>query len=101
ARRAHHYLPNRIVGLHDPAAGTPDLPLLAGKTAVGGRAALFVCRNIACQRPVTEASGGAAALEAGLPSATDTPRGGLAPAILGGAASAEATSAFAQRSPFA
>ena len=101
AALARHYLPNRIVALHDPAAGTPDLPLLAGKTAVGGRAALYVCRNFACQRPVTEAGDVPAALEAGRPSAGDAPRGGLTPATLGGAASAEATSALAQRSPFA
>jgi aryl-alcohol dehydrogenase-like predicted oxidoreductase len=101
AELARHYLPNRIVALHDPAAGASDLPLLAGKAAVGGRAALYVCRNFACQRPVTDPGDVASALEAGVRSPEDAPRGGLAPAILGGAASAEATSALAQRSPFA
>ncbi|MBI4278693.1 MAG: thioredoxin domain-containing protein, partial [Armatimonadetes bacterium] len=55
---ARHHLPNRIVALHDPAAGAdvagasgapageaPALPLLAGKGLVDGRAALYVCRN--------------------------------------------------------
>jgi hypothetical protein len=37
AEVARHYLPNRIVALHDPAHGTSDLPLVAGKTT-GGRA---------------------------------------------------------------
>ncbi|HSB73679.1 MAG TPA: aldo/keto reductase [Candidatus Methylomirabilis sp.] len=49
------YLPNRILAHHDPTSGTEaDLPLLAGKGLVGGRAALYVCRNFACQAPVTE-----------------------------------------------
>jgi hypothetical protein len=49
------YLPNRIFAHHDPASKAPaDLPLLAGKGLVGGKAALFVCRNFSCQAPVTE-----------------------------------------------
>ena len=51
---AAHYLPNRVVGHVDPDAGGSALPLLAGKTLVGGRAALYVCRDFACQAPVTE-----------------------------------------------
>jgi uncharacterized protein YyaL (SSP411 family)/aryl-alcohol dehydrogenase-like predicted oxidoreductase len=50
------YLPNRIIAHHDPSAGTPeDLPLLRGKGLVGGKAALYVCRNFACRAPVTDA----------------------------------------------
>src|SRR6185295_11910660 len=65
---ARHFLPQRIIGHHDPAGGASALPLLAGKTTVGGRAALYVCRDFACQRPVTAASDVAAALAAaGLP----------------------------------
>jgi hypothetical protein len=49
------YLPNRIIAHHDPAAGgTPDLPLLAGKALVEGKAALYVCRNFACRAPVAD-----------------------------------------------
>ena len=49
------YLPNRIVAHHDPAkGGAPDLPLLAGRGLVGGKAALYVCRNFACLAPVTD-----------------------------------------------
>ncbi|HVU03205.1 MAG TPA: aldo/keto reductase [Polyangiaceae bacterium] len=45
------YLPNRIVS---HGAGSPsELPLLAGKTLVSGHAALCVCRDFACQSPVT------------------------------------------------
>ena len=31
-----------------------DLPLLEGRTAVDGRAAAYVCRNLVCERPVTD-----------------------------------------------
>jgi len=49
------HIPNRILAHHDPASGeAPDLPLLRGKGLVGGRAALYVCRNFACLAPVTE-----------------------------------------------
>src|SRR5258707_672364 len=98
-RLARHYLPNRIMALHDPSEGVSDLPLLAGKATVAGRAALYVCRNFACQRPVTETSEVAAALAAGARESGERPRGGLAPSILPGAASPEATAALAHRPP--
>jgi hypothetical protein len=45
------YLPNKIV----VRAEQPDdsLPLLAGRKLVDGRPTAYVCRNYACQRPVT------------------------------------------------
>jgi hypothetical protein len=50
------YLPNKIVARLDPAAETPQrMPLLDGKTQIDGRPAAYVCRNFACQRPVTGA----------------------------------------------
>jgi uncharacterized protein YyaL (SSP411 family) len=64
---AGHFLPHRIIGHHDPAAGQSAQPLLAGKTLVEGRSALYVCRDFACQTPVTEAEEVARAL--GMPSA--------------------------------
>jgi hypothetical protein len=97
---ARHYLPNRIVALHDPAHGASDLPLLAGKALVDGRAALYVCRNFACQRPVTAVADVSSALAAGARAAGDA-RDGLAPPALPGAASPEATAALGQASPFA
>ena len=33
--------------------GSSDVPLLAGKGLVDGRAAAYVCRGMVCERPVT------------------------------------------------
>jgi uncharacterized protein YyaL (SSP411 family) len=35
------------------AGGTGDIPLLAGREPVNGRAAAYVCENFTCQLPVT------------------------------------------------
>jgi uncharacterized protein YyaL (SSP411 family) len=58
---ARHYLPNHLIGHADPNHPS-DLPLLAGKTLVGGRAALYVCENFACQAPLTDPAAVDAAL---------------------------------------
>jgi uncharacterized protein YyaL (SSP411 family) len=34
-------------------AARDDVPLLIGRTAVDGRPAAYVCRNLVCERPVT------------------------------------------------
>jgi uncharacterized protein len=93
---ARHHLPNRIVS-HlapgDPAAA--GLPLLAGKTPVNGRAALYVCRDFACQRPVVDPGEIEAALGAAArPAATEVR---LAAAALPGRATAEGTARYAAR----
>ncbi len=87
------FLPHRVVAHQE--SGTSALPLLAGKTPVNGRAALYVCRNFACQAPVTEASEVAQALDGW--SAGAAPAASLGPAPLEGHATAEATAAFADR----
>jgi uncharacterized protein YyaL (SSP411 family)/aryl-alcohol dehydrogenase-like predicted oxidoreductase len=92
---ARHFLPNRIVAHHDPAQGGSALPLVAGRTTVGGRPALYVCRNFACQRPVTDP----AQVEAAL---AQVPADGagevrLTGPRLGGAATAEGTNRLAAR----
>ena len=49
------YLPNRVVAggiAGDPAAQA--LPLLAGRDAIGGRPTAYVCRDYACDLPVTD-----------------------------------------------
>ncbi|MFQ5827781.1 MAG: aldo/keto reductase [Candidatus Methylomirabilia bacterium] len=61
---AGHYLPNRIIAHHDPTAGDPSFPLLAGKGLVSGKAAVYVCRNFACQAPITDPREVAGALAA-------------------------------------
>ncbi|MEX2302782.1 MAG: thioredoxin domain-containing protein [Bryobacterales bacterium] len=50
------YLPNKVVARVDPSdeKAIKGLPLLAGKTLVDGKPAAYVCRNYACQKPVTE-----------------------------------------------
>jgi len=58
------FVPHLVIGYHDPAEGDIDLPLLAGKATVQDAPALYVCRDYACQRPVTRAEDVAAALAA-------------------------------------
>ncbi|HEY3353194.1 MAG TPA: thioredoxin domain-containing protein [Polyangia bacterium] len=55
------YLPNRFIAR---AAGAPAelAPLVAGKGAVGGRPAAYVCRRFACQAPTTDPAALRAAL---------------------------------------
>jgi uncharacterized protein YyaL (SSP411 family) len=50
------FIPHLVVGHHDPAAGASALPLLAGRALVDGAPALYICRDYACQRPVTHAA---------------------------------------------
>jgi len=48
------FLPNRVIASGD-GTGTPSgHPLLAGKELVEGKAALYICRNFSCQRPITD-----------------------------------------------
>jgi uncharacterized protein YyaL (SSP411 family) len=49
------YLPNRIVAIADPDASGSELPLLRGKGLVGGKAAVYICRNFTCRSPMTDA----------------------------------------------
>jgi uncharacterized protein YyaL (SSP411 family)/aryl-alcohol dehydrogenase-like predicted oxidoreductase len=91
------YVPNRIIAHVGTAdADAADLPLLAGKTPVEGRAALYVCRDYACQRPITDPSAVAEALAAASRPREDGRR--LAGARLAGHATAEGTSRYAARS---
>jgi uncharacterized protein YyaL (SSP411 family)/aryl-alcohol dehydrogenase-like predicted oxidoreductase len=90
---AARYLPNRVVGHVDPDAGPSSLPLLAGKTRASGRAALYVCRDFACQAPVTDAGAVDAALAAGVRPAAAR----LGPALLAGRATEEGTARYAAR----
>ena len=93
---AKHFLPNRIEALLDPASphGADVLPLLEGKTLVGGKAALYVCRDYVCQAPVTDPDAVAGVLG-------KAPKVGNATTAIGnrlaGRASADGTSRYAAR----
>jgi len=52
---AQRYLPNRVIALSSPARPN-QTPLARDKAAIDGRATAYVCRNFACQRPVSEPS---------------------------------------------
>jgi hypothetical protein len=51
------FIPNRVVvGAEDGRGeGAAGIPLLEGRRALEGRATAYVCRNYACELPVTEA----------------------------------------------
>jgi uncharacterized protein len=50
------YQPNRVVAAAAPddAAAQGEVPLLADRPALGGRATAYVCEHFVCQRPVTD-----------------------------------------------
>jgi uncharacterized protein YyaL (SSP411 family) len=45
------FLPNKVVALAD---GKAKIPLLEGRGPVNGKAAAYVCENMACKQPVTD-----------------------------------------------
>jgi uncharacterized protein len=59
------YLPNKVVASGPEGSTVP--PLLQGRSAQGAEAALYVCRNFACERPVTRAADVGLALGVPLP----------------------------------
>ena len=50
------YLPNSVVALSEPGdeEAARVVPLLAGRQAIDGRAAAYVCEHFACRTPVTD-----------------------------------------------
>jgi uncharacterized protein YyaL (SSP411 family) len=46
--------PGMVVVVGGPGTGEQDVPLLAGRGLVDGRAAAYVCRGMVCDRPVTD-----------------------------------------------
>ncbi len=56
------FVANRILAHFDPQEGPSTHPLLIGKGLVQGQPALYVCRNYACQAPITAPAGVEAAL---------------------------------------
>ncbi|RPJ85822.1 MAG: thioredoxin domain-containing protein [Acidobacteria bacterium] len=50
------YIPNKVLAVISPGDQTVDrIALLAGKTAVAGKAAAYICRDYTCLRPATSA----------------------------------------------
>jgi hypothetical protein len=61
------YQPNRVlVGAAEGDPAGAGLPLLAERTAVGGRPTAYVCQHYVCQLPVTEPDALARQLDAGV-----------------------------------
>ena len=57
------YRPFQVVALGLPTTLLPTVPLLQERGLVNGKPAAYVCRNFACQTPVTETEGLRAQLE--------------------------------------
>lgn len=57
-----NYHPNQVVAVRQPGNASP-IPLLEGRTPLNGRATGYVCRNLTCQLPVTDADALARQLE--------------------------------------
>jgi len=53
--RAARRRPGAVVVVGEP--GRVDIPLLSGRDEVDGRPAAYVCRNLVCDRPVTDPAG--------------------------------------------
>ncbi|HEU4684722.1 MAG TPA: aldo/keto reductase [Nitrospira sp.] len=89
------FLPNRIIARTARPDGASHHPLLAGKTAVDEKAALYICRNFTCQRPITDPLDVAPALEQAQP----PPSGAalLSSKAISGFATPEGTARFVSR----
>jgi uncharacterized protein YyaL (SSP411 family)/aryl-alcohol dehydrogenase-like predicted oxidoreductase len=97
---ARHYLPNRVVAHAEPSGGAPlvsEFPLLAGKALVGGQAALYVCRDFACQAPITKPEEVARTLERAAADRHAARGRAILAKRLPGAATADATRACAEK----
>ena len=92
------FLPHRVIASSD-GTGTPSgHPLLAGKGLVDGKAALYICRNFSCQRPLIDAREVAEALlSASRRTDQTTQQTLLQGAALPGSASPEGTARYAAR----
>jgi uncharacterized protein YyaL (SSP411 family)/aryl-alcohol dehydrogenase-like predicted oxidoreductase len=48
------FIPCRIIAHRQNSVLETSHPLLAGKTPINGKAALYICKNFACQAPITD-----------------------------------------------
>ena len=92
------FLPHRVIAYSDGMGPASGHPLLAGKRLVEGKAALYICRNFSCQRPLTDPQEVAEALlSASQRTAQTIQQTLLQGAALPGSASAEGTARYAAR----
>ncbi len=94
------YLPNRIIAYRDPTLPGTAHPLLAGKTLLENKPALYVCRNFACRRPITDPTDLPALLNPQQSTHSSRPvpeQKVLGGTSLPGAATVQGTAAFAAR----
>jgi len=92
------FLPHRVIASSE-GTGTPSThPLLAGKGLVEGKAALYICRNFSCQRPLTDQREVTEALRSASRRTDQTTQQTLLQGVaLPGSASPEGTARYAAR----
>ncbi|MDQ6710239.1 MAG: thioredoxin domain-containing protein [Candidatus Dormibacteraeota bacterium] len=56
------YLPNVLLA-GSPGDARPNIPILQGRTAIGGRPTAYLCEGFVCQAPTTDAAALAAAID--------------------------------------
>ncbi len=56
------FVPNKVFAFSDGAGEAGGVPLLEGKTAVDGAAAVYLCENFTCREPMTDPAAVRAAL---------------------------------------
>ena len=92
------FLPNRVIASSEGTGTQSGHPLLAGKGLVEGKAALYICRNFSCQRPLTDPKDVAEALQSESQRKEQSTRQTLLQgAALSGSATAEGTARYAAR----
>jgi uncharacterized protein len=92
------FLPHRVIASSDGAGRPSGHPLLAGKGLVEGKAALYICRNFSCQRPITDPREVTEALLSAARRTDQTAQQTLLQgAVLPGSASPEGTARYAAR----
>ena len=89
------FLPHRVIAYSDGMGPPSGHPLLAGKRLVEGKAALYICRNFSCQRPLTDPQEVTEALQSASRTAQTIQQTLLQGAALPGSASAEGTARYA------
>ncbi|MDP1769366.1 MAG: aldo/keto reductase [Nitrospirota bacterium] len=92
------FLPHRVIASSDGTGKPSTHPLLSGKGLVEGKAALYICRNFSCQRPLTDPQDVTEALRAESRRTDQTaPQTLLQGTAHPGAASPEGTARYAAR----